>query len=262
MESYGVLLKERLKSPNDKILEQLKRNGFSVIESPFSVDEIESFDQEFDRVRLCYNQRWQKNERIGKVENDLIRLPMAEDSGLFIKLALNSKILKILKSLLFGKFILNQQNGIYNPSQKRYTQDRWHRDLPYQHFTSSNPIAISAIYCVDEFTNLNGAMHVIPNSHKFIEFPSEDFIEKNSIQIEAEKGAFILFDSMLYHKGGYNKSSLPRRAINHIYNIPFIKQQINIPSNVNLSSLTYDEKEILGFGFEEPKTFEDFFKKH
>tara|TARA_B100001248_G_scaffold248360_1_gene220607 strand:- start:10460 stop:11248 length:789 start_codon:yes stop_codon:yes gene_type:complete len=262
MESYGVILKERTKSSIDKILEQLKRNGFSVIDSPFSVDEIKSFDQEFDRVRFSYNQRWQKDEFIEKAKDDLIRLPMAEDSDLFVKLALNSKVIKILKSLFIGKFILNQQNGIYNPSHKRYSQDRWHRDLPYQHFTSSNPIAISAIYCVDEFTNLNGAMHVIPHSHKFIEFPSKDFIEKNAIQIEAKKGAFILFDSMLYHKGGYNKSSLPRRAINHVYNIPFIKQQINIPLNINSSPLTYNEKEILGFGFEEPKTLEDFFKKY
>lgn len=261
MESYGILLKEQSKSTDDKILEQLKRNGFSVVESPFSDDEIESFDQEFDRVRMCYNQRWQKDQLIGKVENDLIRLPMAENSGLFIKLALNSKVLKILRSLFIGKFILNQQNGIYNPSQKNYTQDKWHRDLPYQHFTSSNPIAISAIYCVDEFTYLNGAMHALPYSHKFIEFPSNDFIKENAIQIEAKKGEFILFDSMLYHKGGYNTSSLPRRAINHIYNVPIIKQQINIPSNVNLSSLTNEEKAILGFGFEEPRTFEDFFNK-
>ena len=36
-------------------------------------------------------------------------------------------------------------------------QSAFHRDLPYQHFTSSRPIAINALFCADEFTNENGA---------------------------------------------------------------------------------------------------------
>ena len=142
---------------------------------------------------------------------------------------------------------------------KNITQGKWHRDLPYQHFISSKPLAISTIYCVDDFTYKNGGTYFLPYSHKNERFPSENFIEKNAIQLECKKGSYIIFDSMLYHCGGFNNSLKSRRAINHIYNIPFLKQQINIPLNVNLSSLSSKEKEILGLGFEEPQSIEAFF---
>ena len=178
-----------------------------------------------------------------------------------MELALNKKILKIVQSLLLGKFILNQQNGIINPPRNKFSQGRWHRDLPYQHFTSSRPIAISAIYCVDDFNYKNGATYFLPHSHKYEKFPSKNFIKNNAIQLKVKNGEFIIFDSMLYHSGGFNKSSKPRRAINHVYNIPFFKQQINIPSNINLSSLQPKEKEIFGLGFEEPQSIDAFFNQ-
>jgi ectoine hydroxylase-related dioxygenase (phytanoyl-CoA dioxygenase family) len=261
MESYGVLKKENLLSKNDNILEEIKKNGFSIINSAFSKDKIEKIKSEFVRIQKQYIDE-REGGGINEIqESNIIRLPMSYDSSLFIELALNSKILKIVQSLLLGKFILNQQNGIINPPRNKYSQGRWHRDLPYQHFISSRPIAISAIYCVDDFNYKNGATYFLPHSHRYEKFPSENFIENNAIQLEVKKGEFIIFDSMLYHSGGFNKSSKPRRAINHVYTIPFFKQQINIPFNINLSSLSSQEKEILGLGFEEPKSINEFFNQ-
>jgi hypothetical protein len=34
---------------------------------------------------------------------------------------------------------------------------------------------------------------------------------------------------MLFHRGGINNSTQPRRGLNHLYGLPFIKQQISIP---------------------------------
>ena len=33
---------------------------------------------------------------------------------------------------------------------------------------------------------------------------------------------------MLFHRGGYNDSKFVRRAINNVYSVPIIKQQINL----------------------------------
>ena len=48
--------------------------------------------------------------------------------------------------------------------------------------------------------------------------------------VEAKAGSIIVFDSMLYHRGGRNTSGRPRLGINHIFVLPFIKQQIDLPS--------------------------------
>ena len=49
------------------------------------------------------------------------------------------------------------------------------------------------------------------------------------MQIIADPGDVLFFDSMLWHKGGENTSSNPRRSINQQYTKPFIKQQISYP---------------------------------
>ena len=129
--------------------------------------------------------------------------------------------------LIKGSFYLNQQNGIINPTGNTYNQGMWHRDLPYQHFTSSSPLGINALYCVDDFTIENGSTFVLPSTHKVTKFPSEIFVEQNAKQITAKAGSYIVLDCMIFHSGGINNSSNDRRAVNHVFTIPHIKKQID-----------------------------------
>ena len=46
----------------------------------------------------------------------------------------------------------------------------------------------------------------------------------------ANAGSFIVFDSMVFHAGGVNRTNRDRRAINHVYTIPLIRQQIDLPT--------------------------------
>ena len=86
-------------------------------------------------------------------EHNGIRAPFLIDkTGIFVKLVTNDKLLQLVSKLIKGSFYLNQQNGIINPAGNTYNQGMWHRDLPYQHFTSSSPLGINALYCVDDFT--------------------------------------------------------------------------------------------------------------
>ena len=38
-----------------------------------------------------------------------------------------------------------------------------------------------------------------------------------------------MLDTMLYHSGGVNRTGTARRAVNHLYSIPLIRQQIDLP---------------------------------
>src|SRR3546814_5583379 len=53
--------------------------------------------------------------------------------------------------------------SIVNPAEHQsYGQGLFHRDLPHQHFVSSRPLAINALFCIDAFLEANGATLVVP----------------------------------------------------------------------------------------------------
>jgi len=259
--SYGILQQETISSPIDEAVEQVKNLGYTVLDSGFKEDELNIFSNEFNQTReqylLLYGESYLKE--IG--EFDMIRAPLTFGSEAWLKLALNKNLHSLLQKLIVGKYILHQQNGLVNPPGSTYVQFAWHRDLPYQHFTSSTPLAVNALFCVDDFTEINGATHILPASHKSITFPSAAYIKKNSLQIEAKAGSFIVLDCMLFHSGGLNKSIRDRRAVNHVYSIPYFKQQINIPSNMSNTNLTEEQRELLGFNCMEPSSLTQYFKK-
>ena len=152
---------------------------------------------------------------------------------MFLDLARNETILAIARRLLGDYVVLGQQNGIVNPPNAvRYNQSAFHRDLPYQHFVSSRPLAINALFCIDPFTVENGATHVIPASHKSEAFPSDAMVEASEISVSAKSGSFIVLDCMVFHCGGVNTTDRQRRAVNHVYSVPILRQQIELSSEL------------------------------
>ena len=147
----------------------------------------------------------------------------------FIRLAAHPRIMSIDNCCSAKYFILMSQNAIINDPGDSHYQLTWHRDLNYQHFVSSRPLAISALFCIDEFSPVTGGTFVLPASHKDEAFPSPEFIAKHETQVSAPAGSILLFDAMVYHRAGENKSPGLRRAVNHIYTLPLIKQQISFP---------------------------------
>lgn len=91
----------------------------------------------------------------------------------------------------------------------------------------------------------------LPCSHKSEKFPSGTFIDNHSVKVTAPAGSFIVLDCMVFHRGGFNNTESRRRAINHVFTIPYFRQQINIPNCIsNSSNLSDYQKEILGFKYQ------------
>lgn len=254
---YGVLQQHRSENELDIAVEQIKTLGYAVIDGGYSADDLHAMSQAFDRAYHLYLTTHGYDFLKSINEHYTLRAPLTQHEA-FLKLALNPNLLGLLKKVISGKFTLNQQNGIINPPNESYNQGAWHRDLPYQHWVSSHPLAINALFCLDEFTIENGATFVLPASHKQEAFSSRQYIEKNALQIEAKAGSFILLDCMLFRSGGFNHSHMPRRAVNHVYNIPYFKQQIRLPTNMVSENLSMEDKAILGFQDLEPHSVIDY----
>ena len=247
-ESYGVLLQHVANSPLDAVVEQVRNLGFAVVESGFEPAEITAISEDFDATSSRYIETHGENELRLANEFYTVRAPLTHGGSAFLKLVLNANLQTVLRQLICGRFILNQQNGVISPPVASHHKAKWHRDLPYQHFVSTQPLAINALFCVDDFTTENGATFVLPASHLSGEFPSSQYVEKHAMQIEAAAGSFIVLDGMTFHAGGGNRTDKPRRAVNHLFSIPYFRQQINLPKNMQSDDLTAAARQMLGYG--------------
>ncbi|MGT2434952.1 phytanoyl-CoA dioxygenase family protein [Bradyrhizobium betae] len=257
---YGI--SEQVQSTNEieRTCESIRQLGYGVIDGGYSHEQLATLADAFDRTQESYASRHGGVDALRSIdEHDTIRLPLAHDPA-FLELATNGRILDICSRLISGYSVLNQQNGIINPPNgKQYNQGAWHRDLPYQHFVSSRPLAINALFCLDAFTLQNGATMVLPASHRQEAFPSDHFVKTQALSVAAPAGSFIVLDCMVFHSGGVNTTSKPRRAVNHVYTIPLIRQQINLSSALG-DDFTDDSKlrRLLGYDVREPGSVDEY----
>lgn len=256
---YGVRLANESRSPLDEAAETLRLLGYAVVDAGLSSAELEALR---NRFRTLYEADEHGALRRAAGEAELLRCPLALDPA-FLSLAANPRILTLCEALIGPGFILNQQNGVVNPAgAETYSQSPFHRDLPYQHFVSSRPLALNALFCLDPFTEENGATWVIPASHKEEAFPSEPVLRAQRRQISAPAGSFLVLDCMLWHGGGVNRSAQDRRAVNHVYTIAMMRQQIDLPAYLG-EGFTRDERlrQLLGFRHPQPRSVEEYLRR-
>lgn len=226
---YGVREAANAVSEIDRSVEEIRVSGYTVVPDVLSQSELAIVGAKLDEIYQAQVKEIGGEQRLAEINDvNIVRLLLAYDDY-FLKVATTPKILEVVERLLSDYFILMQQNAIINPPGLENYQTSWHRDLAYQHFISTRPLAISALFCIDNFSEESGGTWVLPGSHKVEIFPSQPYVEKNERAIVATAGSVVVFDSMLYHRAGHNRSTFTRRALNHVYTLPFLKQQISLP---------------------------------
>ena len=227
--AYGIVERGTASSDAARIAERIRLAGYAVVPGGFSSAEVADLGARLEQVMARQIEEFGGADRLASIGDALTaRCPVVYDEA-FLALAAHSAVLAICRELLGDYVVLMQQNGVINPSGQRHTQVAYHRDLPYQHFVSSRPLAVSALFCIDPFTTETGATTMIPGSHKMEQFPSDAVAAELDTSVNAEAGSFIVFDSMVFHRAGENRSGRPRRAVNQVFTTPIIAQQISLP---------------------------------
>jgi ectoine hydroxylase-related dioxygenase (phytanoyl-CoA dioxygenase family) len=257
---YGVNEQTVSETDTDFACESIRHLGYAVIDGGYEPAWLDALSNAFERaLRRQYAERGGIEALRAIDEHNTIRLPMAYEP-VFLELAANPKILEICRRLISRYVVLNQQNGVINPPRaEKYNQGAWHRDLPYQHFVSSRPLAINALFCLDPFSVENGATKVLPASHRQEAFPSNRFVEAEAATIAAPAGCFIILDCMMFHSGGVNMTDRPRRAVNHVYSIPLLRQQIDLPDALGDKFVTDGKlRQLLGYEVRTPRSVAEY----
>jgi ectoine hydroxylase-related dioxygenase (phytanoyl-CoA dioxygenase family) len=223
--SYGVAEADRGRDELDLKVEELARVGYTLVEGGLGADALDDLR---DKLAAVYERQAANGALEGSDDADVARCLLAfEDS--FLKLAANDALLRLCVRVFGENFVLLQQNGVINRPSGAHYQKRWHRDLPFQHWTASRPIAIAALFCLDDFNPITGGTYALPASHSHEAFPSDAFVHEHEEAMTAPAGTFIVMDAMMFHRAGHNSSAHERRGINHLIGLPFLAQQIDIP---------------------------------
>ncbi len=229
--TYGISERYTSSSNIDFAIEELQTRGYSVMPSRFkskAVLELLSSQIDSAYVGQCHNLGGE--DRLESIHDaNIVRAPSV-DHDIFIEIAIESCLQAVAKKILGAHCILYTQNAIINLPNKKHYQFAWHRDLNYQHWTSSRCLGLSAMLCVDPFNSITGGTYVLPATHKIEKFPSDRYVLSNQLCVHAEPGDWILFDSMLFHRTGLNSSANKRRGINHVIVPPFVAQQYDFMS--------------------------------
>jgi ectoine hydroxylase-related dioxygenase (phytanoyl-CoA dioxygenase family) len=233
MKTYGVDVVTNINSEFAKRLEEFNILGYSIFENVIDGDLLVELRKKIDFIYKIQIDEIGMSKMKEINEENLVRLPLAY-SEVFKIIAGFEPFRVYLKAILGEYYILHLQNAIINMPNEEHHQSSWHRDLPYQNWVSTSPLACNLYFCIDDFNEKTGATFFLPYSQKLAEIPSIEYIKNNAIQINAKAGSVILFDGMLYHRAGYNcTKNFIRRGINNVYVKPIINQQIDIPRCLN-----------------------------
>ena len=85
-----------------------------------------------------------------------------------------------------------------------------------------DPLGISAIWALDDFTETTGATEVVPGSHRW----GEDRVPAaaDAVKVLMPAGSVLVFAGNLQHRGGANTGTTSRLAITPQYCQPFLRQ--------------------------------------
>jgi ectoine hydroxylase-related dioxygenase (phytanoyl-CoA dioxygenase family) len=249
LSSYGVRQRLPCSDATDIHVQEIQLLGFTVVEGVVAEGELPHWRDRIDGLIAAQNAIWGSPEESAALgEANTARAAMAQDRD-FMDLVMLPEIHEVCRRLLGPYFVLSQQNVVVNPGrQEGHHQKQWHRDLPYQHYTSSSPLSISALVAIDEFSTETGGTVVLPASHKLVEFPCDEVVLRQERTVNAPPGSCLVFDSMLYHRAGSNVGPRVRRAVNHVFTVSVLRQQIDLPRALGPGfPRNQDEARILGF---------------
>jgi len=176
------------------------------------------------------------------------------------KLLENKELDKLLSSLLDDSWIMYAFTGSSCPPRSTNYGGRIHVDSP--RWINNYSTNIGVLWTLDDFTVENGATKVLPASQHSSTIPTEEYFNKNSLQVTCKKGSLIIFNARVVHSTGFNNTDIWRHALTMNACRSYMKQRMDwvrfIPDNI-IKDLNETAKRIIGYDTRLPTNLEEFF---
>jgi len=204
-------------------LDEISERGYCVIEGAFSSEQVQRTKTELSP--------WLQGELMGRnnfegERSERVYALLAKAPSI-AEMIEHSDVLAIVDSILAPHYLLSAALAInVHPGE---TPQPFHIDDNAGGTALSKPrepLGVSTIWALDDFTNINGATEVVPGSHLWEEGrePLANEVEK----VLMPAGSALVFAGNLIHRGGANASDEVRLAVTPQYCMPWLRQIENM----------------------------------
>jgi ectoine hydroxylase-related dioxygenase (phytanoyl-CoA dioxygenase family) len=212
-------------------IEQYRTDGFVVVESVFTRDDLDSVDR---TIRELTDAAIASDDfsSVMELEPDLLdgeRVPRRiynpfEQHGTFRNLATDSRVLDRIESLI-GHDIQLQHSKLNMKPAKVGSIVEWHQDLAY--FPHTNDDLVTTLVYLDDAIEENGCLQVLPRHHThyfdhrlpdglFAGMITEQISDGRfgrAVALPAPAGSVIFMHAMVPHSSLPNRSDRGRRTL-------------------------------------------------
>lgn len=212
----------------DEWLASFERDGFVVLPEIIPKSRVLALTEALLRVEAEHGFGYAKTSFEGlktvRINNLLVH------DELFWTVPLEPEVLTLAERLLDRELLLSSLCSLtLGPGQEAQPLHEDTQQIPLPRPRA--PLAINAIWALSNFTEDNGATHIVPGSHKQPSSPPYG-AEIDTVQATMKAGSIMLFDSALWHKGGANTTSMRRYALSCYYCAGWLRQQENMQLGV------------------------------
>lgn len=208
-----------MRKMNQQELEQYERDGYTVLESFFPLDEVAGMNEVLDEL-----------EQTNKLKNS-----WQGDHGITLKLATLSpktkafcedeRVLQVLEDIVYPGIAI-YSSKLVNKLPQSDTICHWHQDDAYYSQVGESKVRMSTWIPLQDATTENGCLWVVPGSHKLGLQPfraqetgtcrlgliKEEVDLSKAIPLEVKAGSLVLFSALLWHGSYGNRTDTVRRA--------------------------------------------------
>ena len=246
----------------DQALENLNRDGYTILESVIPDDEcahlVELLEATHDRFAPAYAANAAAGHRLNFHEDEKIVYNLHNKDSAFLRFIDPEPVFSIVERFLQqGSYqnsdpVILRQNTARTPmpggpSQQLHIDSR----LPGGAF----PLMAVVTWLLEDFTEDNGSTRIVPGSQRNPEYPSDDAPDPGEITITGRRGSALIMDGSVWHGGGANSSTGTRWCILSTYVRWFFKSAFDFSQNMpadHYASLSPRQKQVMGFTTQPP----------
>jgi hypothetical protein len=226
----------------DKQKSELDVDGYTVLPGLLS-------DEECDELADAVDKIWLSGDYSAFGEPGVRFVPMLLlYSALFERCINHPAVLAASRHMIGPDMRVNLING------RHVYPDTGHQPLhDFDRPVGPPFLKCNVIWCLDPFTETNGATRAIPGSHvdrtRLLATMTDPMVpHPDERLVLAPRGAALLHNSHLIHAGTLNRSDAPRRSIHNAFTTPEVVSEYNwntVPAHVQ-ESLSGETLALLG----------------
>src|SRR5215469_16655538 len=215
---------------------QLDENGYCIVESVLSVEEVKALKSRLIEQAVGERARGVAFHDGGPARPNQRVWMLMNKGRVFRDLMLHPIVDALMGHLLGSDYLLSSLTAnIAGPGGEPMVL---HTDQGYVGFWTPVPVVANIAWMLDDFTKENGGTRLVPKSHLnqlatprsssyAPALPANIPKPEDTIAAEGSAGSILCFDGRVWHGTGANATDTPRHALLSYHCRPFVRQQEN-----------------------------------